>query len=697
MAKLLMLQRRCCGHDWCRGPSAITSALGFALLLGLVCSAATGTSELQTVDGIVARARSLLERADADAKKLGRGYLSLALHLDPFFPEERSALGSWAAGAAKDEPRQYWAGNVYVGHDKTQIEALIGNPNTFSDERKSGSALITWRGLQLTGLSCCGIDNMAVYFAQNNRHMYVAPFVDLVPGYGKRLTEANQPMYNSFREWWESSGRRPMPHPQVQYKGNGRFEWAPMKVVMRTSRIPDAWKEMIQAVLLYRFKLFEEARVCALAAIRKNSELASDASAILPDLRRLTPAQAVHGFATDTKYVICYNPHVGLGNVAVVMASALALARITGRTLLLDWNANKAIRHAFDIRQQPDVALLESAALGGLKIAPSNVRNIYFFHMMYSPDLGSVLELFGCSDTRAELDKHPVVTLSSNMYFAPLLGINPHVESGSVPSFPDLLLDLTRPGEEAAHRALEYAKSVQWGKSVPVVAVHIRAKEDGADNDDWPTANSPSAAELQKLRDCTEMAVAREFKTKGGWLWGESPPEWDVFIASTTEKARSAVAKVLKGAKGLRNILLLPDLLRNRGSQKGTVDAMAEALLISRADIFMRLVVGTSGFSTFAYLSNALRRQNDWVKAAPELKLERAGFAPNYLVTSSCGPGRCFVAPPEVRAANIAWHGSEHTHRSCGDVLGKAEKAGARSLGCQGNRPIDVQGHTKEL
>merc|ERR1712083_902189 len=98
------------------------------------------------------------------------------------------------------------------------------------------------------------------------------------------------------------------------------------------------------------------------------------------------------------------------------------------------------------------------------------------------------------------------------------------------------------------------------------------------DNDDWPTDSSPTAAMLKKLRDCTQRAVSLELKSTRGWF-GRYPPEWDLFIASTTEKARTAVAKVFKGVKGLRNILQLPALVRDRRIHQGTVDAMAEALL----------------------------------------------------------------------------------------------------------------------
>merc|ERR1712159_743508 len=96
-------------------------------------------------------------------------------------------------------------------------------------------------------------------------------------------------------------------------------------------------------------------------------------------------------------------------------------------------------------------------------------------------------------------------------------------------------------------------------------------------------------------------------------MGGSNDPQFDVFVASTTEKARKAVASMVKNMKGVRNVLSLPDRLLNRKSARGTTDAMAEALLLSRSSVFMRLVIGTSGFSTFAYLSNALSHQNSWL------------------------------------------------------------------------------------
>eukprot|EP00438_Fugacium_kawagutii_P032076 Skav220941 [mRNA] locus=scaffold4952:51497:62908:- [translate_table: standard] len=129
-------------------------------------------------------------------------------------------------------------------------------------------------------------------------------------------------------------------------------------------------------------------------------------------------------------------------------------------------------------------------------------------------------------------------------------------------------------------------------------------------------------------------------------------------------------------------VLSLPKLERNRHTASGTVDAMAEALLISRADIFVRLVVGTTGFSTFAFLANALRSQSDWAAALPPLR--REGFAPNYVVTSKCGEQRCFEAPAEVRMADISFHGKYVTGRSCGDVVARLQQ----KIGCDALTPI---------
>jgi len=141
--------------------------------------------------------------------------------------------------------------------------------------------------------------------------------------------------------------------------------------------------------------------------------------------------------------------------------------------------------------------------------------------------------------------------------------------------------------------------------------------------------------------------------------------------------------------KGLRRVLKLPEVRRNRREDDGAIDAMAEALLISRADALMRLVIGTSGFSTFAYLANALRVQNEWVSDARDL--ERWTPMPNYLVTESCGADRCFAAPSEVRMASVAWHGKEYTRRSCGDVIERLHPGGKEDPGCAALKPATLK------
>lgn len=335
------------------------------------------------------------------------------------------------------------------------------------------------------------------------------------------------------------------------------------------------------------------------------------------------------------------------------------------------------------------MVLLENS-VEELGVAPQNVKNMYFFHMMYSPDLGDMLELLGCSDIQQQLSAYPVVTMSSNLFFGPIVASNPHSPPGTTAEFPDMLKDLFAPSDESAERAVEFLRKTSWRKDVPVVGIHIRAREEGEDNDDWPTASSPAAGQLSNLRKCVELAIKRELPRPSSWFGMSSEdPQFDVFVASTTEKARKAVASMVKNMKGVRNVLSLPDRLLNRKTSKGTVDAMAEALLLSRSTIFMRLVIGTSGFSTFAYMSNALSHQNEWLPKDLQ-HLTQPGYVPNYLVTDSCNKGRCFVAPPRVRMADIAWHGNEFVMRSCGDVLGRVRQRGTEALGCRGLESVDI-------
>merc|ERR1712151_1226334 len=101
-----------------------------------------------------------------------------------------------------------------------------------------------------------------------------------------------------------------------------------------------------------------------------------------------------------------------------------------------------------------------------------------------------------------------------------------------------MLRDLLQPSDRATERAVAFATTTSFGKAVPVVAIHIRAREEGEDNDDWPTASAPDKSMLKQLRECTLKAIAYEL--------GDAT-EWDLFIATTTEKARIAVTKAFEG------------------------------------------------------------------------------------------------------------------------------------------------------
>jgi len=655
---------------------------GLALFVFGSLPVAAGMSKLNALE-VARRGREFMSKKGD--KSLGRGLVSLALHLDPFVYQEQEFVG-WLPALLQSEPLNYWRGSTYIGHDKTYLESLFPREHLFRDKNINFLKLIAWRNLQLTGLSCCGIDNLAVFFQQANKHMYLAPFVDLVPGAADGLKKENQNMYKSFKQWWVETGRRPMPEPPMEYKGHGRYEWQAMKVSMKPSRVPVGWLDFIEAAIALRLEDYEAARSCLRMALRKNPELQNVAKEFLPEIVDIISGGVVvvspPVVDESKKYIVCYNPHVGLGNLAVVMVSAHMLAKLTGRTLLLHWNVNSVSRHAFKLKELPGVRLLPDYSDKSEVVFSGPVKHLYLFHMMNSENLGEVLETLGCSDLQQSLSRYQVVTVSSNLFFAPLLKVNPHVPEDAIPGFPEMLHEMFAPGQQPVKRALEFLRETGWGKldwwgsNIPVIAIHVRAREDGEDNDDWPTASSPNRIMLDKLRHCLEHAIARELKVK----------TFDIFVASTTESARSAVVETLDDLPGLRNVLTMKSLDRNRKADTGAVDAMAEALLISRADVFLRLVIGTSGFSTFAYLSNALRLQNDWVNDLPWLK--RRGFAPNYVVTEGCGPNRCYLAPPDVRMANIGWHGKQYTQRSCGDPVEKVERKGSSALGCRGLRPV---------
>jgi len=612
---------------------------------------------LRTPKEIALRGREWTIRGE---KRLGRGYISLALHINPWLARE---MPSWFTDLVNAETWSYWSGNLFVGYDKTQLENLASDHfrETTQEPQLYELALYAWRNLQLTEVSCCGIDNVAVFLSMAKRfgHPYLIPFMHLVPDYLQyQLKKENRVMYESFKSWWESNGRRPMPTPQITFEKR-RWDWEAMKVALPAKRVPDGWDEMLQAALLYRLGNYEGARTCLHQALSINEEIASVVDELLPGMSEFSlPRPVAPHLSSQQKYVVCYNPAVGLGNQAVVMVSAHALAKLTGRTLIIHWNVNHVLRHAYQVRDQPGVQVI-SENIGEASVVPHNVRTLYFFHMMDSLMMSEVLELLGCSNVLTELNSHPVVAVSSNLYFAPLLATNPHVPASSVPDFPEAMASLLQPSTRAQKRALAYANKTDWGRTAPVVAIHIRARETGEDNDDWPTKDAADDKLLGQLVRCVQKAVAREL--------GEVH-EWDAFVAATTEKARTTATNALRqSAKGIRNVLGLPKVERNRRSGAGNTDAMAEALLFSRADIFVRLVIGTSGFSTFAFLSNALRVQTSWAKALPPLR--KVGYAPNYVVTTSCGSGTCFLGSPKVRMADVSWHGPRVTKRSCGDVI----------------------------
>lgn len=651
---------------------------------------------LTTPGSIAQRGRELIKRGE---KRMGRGFLSLALHLNPWLSVELA----WLPDAVAGEHMTYWKGNIFVGNDKTELENLASEHfGKVEEPAVYELALYTWRNLEVTMHSCCGIDNVAVFLSRCKKfgHPYLIPFLHLTPDYVGQLKPENQNMYKSFKEWWESTGRRPMPSPPIQYVGNNRWEWSPMKVVMHPSRVPVGWNEFIQAVLLYRLNFYDGARTCLLHALGVNGDLAAVVDELLPGLSTLpVPRPPLPRLAGQKKYIICYNPFVGLGNIAVVMVSAHLLARITGRTMLLDWNVNSISRHAFQLREQPGVQLIGEGAFEA-GVVHDDVKILYLFHMMESGALSEMLELLGCANIPAALSDHPVVTVSSNLYFVPLVATNPHVSADTPAHFPKLLSNLLQPSPRAQRRALAYANKTNWGVDVPVIAVHIRAREEGEDNDDWPTRDSPEDRLLQELWKCVEKAVVRELASRpGDW------PEYDVFIASTTEKSRTAGAEALKKhASGLRHVLMLPKLERNRRTGLGAIDAMAEALLISRSDVFVRLVVGTSGFSTFAYLSNALRYQTEWASSMAPLRTDKDGYVPNYIVTNDCGPQYCYAGSPKLRMADVSFHGKRATQRSCGDVVERVWKDRDQSAWvdnafnkCHGLEAVEDGGEDEEL
>eukprot|EP00930_Biecheleria_cincta_P056277 TRINITY_DN42424_c0_g1_i1.p1 TRINITY_DN42424_c0_g1~~TRINITY_DN42424_c0_g1_i1.p1 ORF type:complete len:800 (+),score=143.88 TRINITY_DN42424_c0_g1_i1:107-2506(+) len=639
---------------------------------------------LDTPEDIANRAQELFDRGE---KKLGRGFLSLALHINPWLGSTLAWVREYIENEQPDN-MTYWKGNLFVGFDKTLLEHVANvDFQGVREPRIYELGIYVWRSLEMVKHTCCGIDNVAVFLSRIKKigHQQLVPFLHLTPEYIPQLKEANREMYASFREWWDKSGIKAPPTPRIHFDGNETWEWQSLKVVMPADRVPEGWESFTQATLLYRLQKFEAARSYLLHALAKNMDLSVITEEFMPGFESLVaPAHFAAHPASKEKYIVCYSPSVGLGNIAVVLVSAFNLARLTARTLLIHWNANEVSRHGWEFLRTPRVKLLGDAP-PEVYDATSNVKSVLLFHTMESTLMARTLELLGCANLPKTLDPHDIVTVSSNLYFSPILRTNPYTKrADDVLEFHQGLLSLMTPSKKAKNRALSYAKKTHWAKTAPVIAIHIRSREAGEDNDDWPVADSPEQDMIESLWKCVEKAVHLEFG---------DVKEWDAFIASTTEKARKAAGDALKqNARGLRRLMMLPKVDRNRKTGSGAVDAMAEALLIARADVFVRLVVGTSGFSTFAYLANALRWHTQWAESLPPLR--NNGFAPNYIVTSECDEDhRCFEAPPEVRMAEISWHGEAVTKRSCGDVTKKMNQ----KAHCAALKAAGVQEEEEEL
>mmetsp|Transcript_48988 Transcript_48988/g.91703 ORF Transcript_48988/g.91703 Transcript_48988/m.91703 type:complete len:836 (+) Transcript_48988:194-2701(+) len=618
---------------------------------------------LSSPEEIVNRGRELIHRGE---KKMGRAFFNLALLLDPWLMDVKSI-----AQAFDGEQMEYWNGNVFLGHDKTRLEAHIkailgGGDSTEALGREM--LIYVWRNLQLLDRDCCGIINMIIWLTQfrsTNGHNYVMPFVQLDPEVEDAVNEKNKNIVEQYRRYWKENGEQPMPSPPIKYK-NRKWDWSRMKIMLPADRLPVGWIDLMQAVLNYRAKDAEAARVCVRAALRANPDLWQVTDEFMPELiYTAVPAPLVRAPGTERKYVIQYNPSVGLGNTAAAMVSAHALAKLTGRTFLLYWNGHAMQRHAFRFKEKPGVQLVLSDGAEEAGVYPTSTKSLYMFNMGHSGEMTEELELFACSDLH-QLEKYQTITVSTNLYFAAFLASNPKLNRETVGVFPEQLADLVEPGPRAIKRASAFASKSGWRLDAPVLAIHVRSRERGEDNDDWPTRESPEAKTIEKLVRCVQAAADAE-------LSGEK--SFDVFVAATTEKAQIAVGDaVKKRVKGVRKILTLPNIERNRNTGTGVIDAMAEALLISVSDVFVRLVIGAAGYSTFAHLSNALRSQNSWAVAAslPPARKGSERYAPNYVVSDMCGPGSCFkVTNHDMRSVDISWHGPRLGQRSCGDVFSR--------------------------
>ncbi|CAE7771498.1 unnamed protein product [Symbiodinium microadriaticum] len=67
-------------------------------------------------------------------------------------------------------------------------------------------------------------------------------------------------MYNSFKQWWESNGRKPAPPPAIEFDGKDTWNWEVLQVAFPPDRVPEGWDMFLQAALLYRLNELEGAR-----------------------------------------------------------------------------------------------------------------------------------------------------------------------------------------------------------------------------------------------------------------------------------------------------------------------------------------------------------------------------------------------------------------------------------------------------
>jgi len=594
-------------------------------------------------------------------RRLARGYLTFALHIDPVLRRE----DDFVAGFIREEKGwDFWEGDVFTGFDKTLTEHVI---STVIEQRRHEAGIFSWRNLQLTHRSCCGYENVGVYMSGCSRcHQFIIPFYDTVPELIPRVAAApgTAAMYSSFRQWYMSSGLSPPtvdPIRIVSKQNRSTWDWNFLRVALPPSQLPAGWQSLANAGLLYRLAFYELSRLYLVDAFRENPELEQIADDFVPGLWALTASALQPAVQSPPdKYIVVRNAWIGIGNVLACMASAWVLAQLTGRKLLVDWNVNTVTRTAFTL--QPDVQTFEGH-LESTRLNLTAVRrmseSLTFFHMSDSQDLGMAMELIGCRDLAKEWasPESTYVHVSTNLYFAAMLDVNPHYK-GKVASYASSLKEVVRPGPLVVKRARAFVKRNKVGKEF-LLGLHVRARVEGEDNDDWPRSSKPEPELAARIVRCIKGSLI-----SSGLKDGEP---FSILFASTTKKARKAMKTAISEAKipGLKNLLMLDNMDMSRRTVTGAQDALAEALLLSRADSLVRVVIGTQGFSSFQMMINALRHQDEWTEG---LQLRTGGDFPNFMVTDSClEHGECFFSDGGIFPAYIAHHGS-HLDRSCGNI-----------------------------